>query len=188
VGAIWPRIHDLAGGSEVTFGEKALQVLRTVAPTIALAAAGPFGPLAATALSAVLGTAPGDSKAAEGALLTATPDQLLALKKAEEDFQVQLKTLDISEEKLAFDDTANARAREAAVKDWTPQILAYGVTAGFFSILGFLLWNGKPLGGDVIMVMLGSLGAAFTGIVQYYYGSSAGSAAKTATLDKIVSK
>jgi hypothetical protein len=172
----------------VTFGEKALQVLRTVAPTLALAAGGPFGPIAAAAIHAALGTDPGDPKSAEAALLSATPDQLLALKKADQDFAVRMKELGIEEQHLAYEDTANARAREAAVKDWTPQILAYGVTAGFFSILGFLLWNGKPLGGDVIMVMLGSLGAAFTGIVQYYYGSSAGSAAKTATLDKIVSK
>jgi hypothetical protein len=172
----------------MTFGEKALQVLRTVAPTIALAAGGPFGPLAATAISAVLGTPPNDAKAAEAALLTATPDQLLALKKAEDDFQVQMKTLDISEEKLSFDDTANARAREAAVKDWTPQILAYAVTIGFFGILAFLLWNGKPPGGDVIMVMLGALGSAWTGIVSYYFGSSAGSASKTDAINKMIAK
>jgi hypothetical protein len=169
----------------MNFGEKALQVLRTVAPTIALAAGGPFGPLAATAISAVLGTAPGDSKAAEAALLTATPDQLLALKKAEDDFQIQLKTLGIAEEKLTFDDIANARAREAAVKDSTPRILAYAVTLGFFGILGFLLYSGKPPGGDVIMVMLGALGTAWTGIVSYYFGSSAGSASKDKTISDI---
>jgi hypothetical protein len=169
----------------VTFGAQALQVLRTVAPTIALAVGGPFGPLAATALSAVLGTAPGDSKAAEAALLSATPDQLLALKKAEEDFQVQMRTLGIAEEKLTFDDIANARARETAVKDSTPRILAYSVTVGFFGILGFLLWNGKPPGGDVIMVMLGALGTAWTGIVSYYFGSSAGSASKDKTISDI---
>lgn len=173
----------------MTFGEKALQVLRTVAPTLAMGALGPFGPLAATAISAALGTDPKDPKAAEAALLTATPDQLLALKKAENDFAVQMKSLEISEEKLSFDDTANARAREAAVKDYTPQILAYGITLGFFGMLGSLMWMGKPqTGGDVMMAMIGSLGASFASIVGYFFGSSAGSAAKTATLDKIVSK
>lgn len=169
----------------MTFGASALQVLRTVAPTIALAVGGPFGPLAATAISAVLGTAPGDSKAAEAALLTATPDQLLALKKAENDFTVQMKTLDISEEKLTFDDVASARGREIAVKDSTPKILAYAVTLGFFGILGYLLYEGKPPGGDVIMVMLGALGTAWTGIVSYYFGSSAGSASKDKTISDI---
>jgi len=45
-------------------------------------------------------------------LLTATPDQLLALKKADSDLQVRLKELGIAEEKLTFDDMANARAMQ----------------------------------------------------------------------------
>lgn len=172
----------------MNFGQKALQVLKTVAPTLALGALGPFGPLAAGLLSSALGTPAGDDKAAETALLGATPDQLLGLKKAENDFQVQMKQLGIDEEKLSFDDTANARARDMAVKDLTPQILAYGVTAGFFGILGFLLWNGKPPGGDVIMVMLGALGSAWGAVVNFYFGSSAGSASKTDAINKMIAK
>lgn len=169
----------------MTFGEKALQVLRTVAPTLALGALGPFGPLAAAAIHAALGADPSDAKSAETALLGATPDQLLALKKADEDFEIQIEKLGIDKAKLAYDDTANARSREIAVKDSTPRVLAYLVTAGFFGILGFLLWNGKPLGGDVIMVMLGALGTAWTGIISYFFGSSAGSAAKDRTISDI---
>lgn len=170
----------------MNIGAKALQILRTVAPTVALAVGGPFGQLASAAVSAVLGTPAGDDKAAEAALLTATPDQLLALKKAENDFQLQMKNLGIQEEKLTFDDIANARAREIAVKDKTPEILAYLITVGFFAILSYLLVEGKPAqGGDVMLVLVGSLGTAWTGIVAYYFGSSAGSAAARDTLSKI---
>jgi uncharacterized membrane protein YeaQ/YmgE (transglycosylase-associated protein family) len=169
----------------MNFGEKALQVLRTVAPTLAMGALGPFGPLAASAISLALGTSATDPKAAETALLTATPDQLLALRKAENDFQIQIKTLGISEEKLSFDDTANARAREIAVKDSTPHVLAYGITIGFFGILAYLLWNGKPPGGDVIMVMLGALGSAWAGVISYYFGSSASSQKKDSTISNL---
>lgn len=170
----------------MNIGEKALQVLRTVAPTVALAVGGPFGPLASAALSAVLGTPKDDGKAAEAALLSATPDQLLALKKAEEEFQIQMKQLGIDEQKLVFDDIANARAREIAVKDSTPKYLAYLITAGFFGILGYLVVEGKPVqGGDVMLVMVGSLGTAWTGIVAYFFGSSAGSAAKTDILASV---
>lgn len=170
----------------MNFGERALQVLKTVAPTLATAALGPFGPLAGAAISAVLGTPAGDSKAAEAALLTATPDQLLALKKAENDFQIQMKTLGIAEEKLSFDDTANARAREIATKDTTPKYMAYLITLGFFATLAYLIIYGKPqTGGDVMLVMVGALGTAWSGIVQYYFGSSAGSAAKTDAINKI---
>lgn len=170
----------------MNFGERALQVLKTVAPTLATAALGPFGPLASAAISAVLGTPAGDSKAAEAALLTATPDQLLALKKAENDFQIQMKTLGIAEEKLSFDDTANARAREIATKDTTPKYMAYLITLGFFATLAYLIIYGKPqAGGDVMLVMVGALGTAWSGIIQYYFGSSAGSAAKTDAINKI---
>src|SRR5690348_454774 len=109
----------------MNLAKDALHVLQTVAPTIARATLGPFGGLAATAISAILGTPPTDETAASAALLNATPDQLLALKKAEQDFQVQIKALGISEEKLVYDDIANARAREMSVKDVTPRNLAY---------------------------------------------------------------
>jgi len=139
----------------MSFGSKALQILQTVAPTVALAVGGPFGPLASAAISAALGTPKGDDKAAETALLTATPDQLLALTKENDAFKVQMENLKITEEGLVYADVANARAREVAVKDTTPQILAYGITAGFFGVLGYLVAYGKPqVGGDVVLVLL----------------------------------
>ena len=54
----------------------------------------------------------------------------VALKKAELDFDAQMKSLGISEEKLAYDDVASARAREVAVKDHTPMMLAIGMDFG----------------------------------------------------------
>jgi len=169
-----------------SFGAKALQVLRTVAPTIALAAGGPFGPLAAAAVHAALGTG-GDDKAAETALLTATPDQLLALKKADSDLQVRLKELGIAEEKLGFDDTANARAREVAVKDWTPRILAYAVVTLTVFLEGMLLLHGQPkeIDGVVLGRILGTWDAALMLVLSYYYGTSAGSISKTDALNQI---
>lgn len=171
----------------MTFGAQALQVLRTVAPTIALAVGGPFGPLAATAISAVLGTAPGDSKAAEAALLTATPDQLLALKKAENDFTVQMKTLEIGEEKLSFDDTASARAREVAVKDSTPKIIAYLVIFLVLIAEGSMFFIGQPksIDGVVLGRILGTLDSALMLVLGYYFGSSAGSAKKDSTISDL---
>lgn len=173
----------------MTFSQKALQVLKTVAPMLATATLGPFGPLAAAAITAALGTAPGDQKAAETALLGSTPDQLLALKKADSDFQEQMRQLGIEEEQLVYEDIANARARQSAVKDRTPEILAYAITVGFFSTLAYLIDYGKPHeGGDVLLVLLGALGTAWTGVVGYYFGSSAGSASKTDTINKIAAK
>lgn len=168
----------------MNLGTKALQVLKTVAPLLGTAIGGPFGTLAGTAISAALGTT--DDKSTEDALLAATPDKLISLRAAESDFKLKMRELDISEEKLAFDDTASARQREIDVKDHTPAVLAYFVTAGFFFTLGYMLVYGKPaIGGDVMLVMVGSLGTAWATIIAYYYGSSSSAARKDKALADI---
>lgn len=170
----------------MNIGQTALQVLKTVAPTLATAALGPFGPLAAAAISMALGTPAGDAKAAEAALVNATPDQLLALKKSEQEFAVQMKTLGIEEEKLGFDDTANARAREMAVKDSTPSILAYGTTVGFFIALAALHFVPIPQENKAtIYAMVSSLGTVWILQMGYYFGSSRGSDDKSKMLAEI---
>lgn len=173
----------------MTLGDKALQVLKTVAPILATAVGGPLGPLAGAAVSAVLGTKPGDAAATSAALLTATPDQLLALKKADDDFQAQMKQLQVTEDQLAYQDVASARARQVSIKDWTPAVLAYGVTLGFFGVLGYVMHYGVKIGqgqgGEAVLILLGSLGTAWTAVVGYYFGSSVGARQSAETLGEI---
>lgn len=91
----------------------------------------------------------------------------------------------VKAEEIAAADRNSARQREMTVKDWTPAILAYGITAGFFSILGFMLVKQIPdTGHDALLIMLGALGGAWGAVVSYYFGSSAGSAQKTDLLGK----
>jgi hypothetical protein len=170
--------------SVVSFGRAATQILTTIAPTIATAIGGPVAGIAVAKLETFFGVK--GVGAVETALQAATPDQLAALKKIDDDFKVEMAQIGFDEQKLAFDDTASARARETIVKDHTPAILAYGISVGFFAILSYLLAYGKPaVGGDVILVMLGALGTSWTTIVAYYFGSSAGSVAKDKTLSEI---
>ena len=70
-----------------------------------------------------------------------------------------------------------ARRREVDAKDTaTPRWLAFG-------ILGWMLALGKPaVGGDALLVMLGSLGTGWASCVSYYFGSSAGSSRKSELL------
>jgi hypothetical protein len=169
----------------VNLGDKAKQILRTVAPLLGTAIGGPFGALAGSALSAVLGTPEGDDKAAENALLTASPDALVKLKQAEMDFQVQMKQLGITEEKLTYDDIANARAREIAVKDSTPRNLAYLIVCFTGACIAATLAGWTKVDSALAGTLIGYLVAECRSTLTYYFGSSRSSQDKDATLAAI---
>jgi len=101
-----------------------------------------------------------------------------------------MRELDIDLERIASADRDSARKREVDTKDWTPRILAWLVTAGYFGVLFYMLTNGLPTtgGSEAMLVMLGTLGTAWGGIMAYYFGSSAGSKEKTDAINKMVRK
>jgi hypothetical protein len=161
--------------------DKLLDLVRTVAPSIASAVGGPLAGMATKAISeALLGKPDGSEAELVQAAAMATPEQLLALKKAEQSFEVQMRELDIDLERIASQDRDSARSREVATKDWTPRVLAGLVTGGYFGVLFYMLTHGLPTtgGSEAMLVMLGTLGTAWGGIMAYYFGSSAGSKAK----------
>lgn len=173
----------------MSFDWKAL--VGTVAPTIATALGGPLAGLATKAIAgAVLGDEAGDPSQIAAALQGASPDTLLKLKEAENNFVLRMRELDIDIDRINAEDRDSARKREASTGDSrTPQLLALGVTAGFFGILGFMMVHGAPdHNSEAMLVMLGSLGTAFAGVVSYYFGSSAGSKAKTDAMSAALNK
>ena len=171
-------------------------VVTKLAPTIAAGLGGPLAGSAVAALESVFGVAPDGTTADKQTALAeaisgATPDQLLALKKADQDYQSKMTELGFDNaqemEKLAAGDRDSARKREMEVKDKTPRNLAYLITLGFFGVLTFLMLAKVPAESrDILNIMLGSLGTAWIATVSYYFGSSAGSAEKTALLHQSV--
>lgn len=158
------------------------QVLGTLAPTAATLLGGPFAGLAVKAIGDALGMSGAKVEEVQQALASGnlTGDQIIALKQAELDLQKHLADNGIKLEEVAAGDRDSARRREISIKDSTPKVLAYSVTVGFFGTLGALMSGSVgTTGHDVLLVMIGSLGTAWTGIISYYFGSSAGSAAKT---------
>jgi hypothetical protein len=161
-------------------------LLGQVAPTIATALGGPLAGVAVKTLSNVLlGHEGGSEDDVKAAMASASPDQLAALKKIDADFKVQMRELDIDLERIAAGDRDSARKMQSETRDWVPKLLAIVITLGFFGILVWMLINGMPTTGtEALLMMLGALGTAWTGVVNFYYGSSAGSKAKTDAMAK----
>jgi hypothetical protein len=168
------------------------KILAVAAPLLTSALPGPLGGIANSAISAALGLKQGAtvediSSAINNGQLTG--DQMVALKEAELKFQEDMKKFDLDDvEKIAALNAADrdsARKREAAVKDWTPRILAYIYTAGFLCTLGAEIAIGvkglaiDPLVSKSIDILLGVLTGMVLGTKEYYFGSSAGSDKKT---------
>jgi hypothetical protein len=111
-------------------------------------------------------------------------DQVAQLKLAEIELAKQAQELGLNFEKLAVDDRKSAREMQATTRSWMPPILAGAVTLGFFTIMVMMFFNQIDSNNPAILMMLGSLGTAWTGIIAYYFGSSAGSQAKTEMMAK----
>ena len=150
--------------------------LAKLVPTIATCLGGPLAGLAVTAVSKALGI--DESKVQDvidsGKL---NAEQIASLKQAEIALQEQAQELGLNFEQLAVQDRASARDLQKETKSFIPPVLSILVTIGFFGILGGLM-SGKIMTSDALMLMLGSLGTAWTGIIAFYFGSSASSQAK----------
>jgi hypothetical protein len=150
--------------------------LKQIAPTIATALGGPLAGLAVDAISKAVGIDPKDvtKTIAEGKL---TADQIAQIKTAELAMAARAQEMGLDFEKIAVDDRKSARQMQSTTQSWIPGIMAIAVTIGFFGILvGLMTEHFKT--SDALMLMLGSLGTAWTGIIAFYFGSSAGSQKK----------
>ena len=147
--------------------------LTQFAPTIATALGGPLAGMAVSAVSKAIGCTPEEvQNVISNNKLDAT--QVAALQQAELELKKQAQEMNLDFAKLANDDRKSARDMQAITRSFIPPVLAIGVTGGFFGIL-FGLMYGQIQHAPQIDIMLGSLGTAWTGIVSFYFGSSASS-------------
>jgi hypothetical protein len=168
-------------------------ILGAVAPTIGMALGGPLGGIAGRALASVLlGADKADSATPEDitkALGLAGPDQLLAIKKAEIEFQQRMKELEIDLERISAGDRDSARKMQIETRDWTPAVLSTVVVLSWVLIQFFLLTHVVEIEmREIIMRTLGTLDSALGLVLAFYFGSSASSRNKDETIKNIVGK
>ena len=153
-----------------------IDTLEKLAPTVASALGSPVAGMAVGALESALGMSGDDvQKTIETGKLTG--EQVAAIQQAELAIKAKAQELGLDFAKLGNEDRASARQMQTTVKSWIPSFLAIIVTVGFFGILVGLM-TGKIEQSAEVDIMLGSLGTAWTGIIAFYFGSSASSQAK----------
>lgn len=162
-------------------------IVGTVAPTIATALGGPLAGMATKAIAGALGLSEDtDDDAVATAVANATPDQLLALKQADQTFAVRMRELDIDLERIAAGDRDSARKRETATGDWTPKVLAFVIIGGFFAVVAYVLGKGlndmDAAAAAFAGTLVGYVSAKAEQVVSYYFGSSSGSDKKNLLL------
>lgn len=165
------------------------KIIGTVAPWIATALSGPLGGMAVEAAANALGVNEKTTDAVKQALAGVTPDQMLALKKADQDFAVQMQTLGFKQvtdlEAISAADRKDARDMQKVTRSMMPAILSCVVTVGFLGLLtGMMLGVLKVSDSQALLLMLGALGAAFGAVMQFWFGSTHDSGRKTDMLAK----
>jgi hypothetical protein len=145
-------------------------VLGAVAPTIGTAIGGPMGSMAINMVSQALGCK-NTPKDVEKAVQNATPEQLVELKKLDNDFEVKMKELDVDLFALETADIQSARSMFS--KDWTARIIGIAVIGGFMGYI-FLVTIQPPEQNSeaLINLVLGYLGGLASAIISFYFGAS----------------
>lgn len=163
-----------------------------------------FGP-AGTAVGALAGTGitlaaralgvePTQDAVAQA--IATDPQAALKLAQFEMEHKIELEKLDIRRLEIEMADVQSARNRQVEHEkatgstDYNLYILAWTIIGGFFGLTGMLLYfsySGKPITDNtgVLFMLLGTLSTAFGMVVGYFFGSSAGSQAKSEQLSKL---
>jgi hypothetical protein len=161
-------------------------LLKTLAPLLGTAIAGPFGGIAASFLADKLGVPEKTVQAVTDALSAdkMTPDQVAQIKLAEIDFKKWMGDNSLKQEQLGFDDRKSARDMQMATKSLTPSILTWIVVILCLSFEGLMLFGQMPKPASEIVLgrVLGTLDSALMMVLAFWFGSSHGSQSKDAML------
>lgn len=166
------------------------EILKSLAPTVASALLGPMGGVAVAAIGKIIGVdAPSVAtitKAFEDGKIT--PEQISEIKKLEMQYQNEEKEREFKYANLEFKDKDSARAMQTATRSNTPSILTYLITLGFFTVLIWMLRDDTVADSPPLLIMLGSLGTAWTGACAFWFGTTYGSQNKDNTIKNLSGK
>lgn len=175
----------------------ALNVVKTLAPTIATVLGGPLAGGAVTALESVFGITPQAGSSTEdrqtalaAAISGATPQQLADMRKADQDYAVAMAQAGFKDAEtlasLKVQDTVSARTMQVSTRSLMPPILGSAIIIGSLAAAGAIL-SGKvsylnTTEATMVGTVIGYLFSEAKAVLSFYFGSSQGSDRKTELL------
>lgn len=141
--------------------EALISILKSAAPALATAVAGPLGGAAVTMIADKLGLSDKTVDAVTAALTT-NPESIQ-----------KLKELDLEFAKIDAADRDSARKMQMTNRSIMPAILSVVTVIGFFSLLiGAATGVLSLTGSDVMMLLLGVLARETASVYNFWLGSS----------------
>ena len=150
--------------------DKIKNLVSTVAPALGSALGSPLGGAAISMIADKLGV-PNNQQAVEKAIRQATPDEMLKLKEADNEFEIKMKELDVDVYRLETEDIQDARKNFS--NDWTSKLLGFITLGGFMGYI-FLVTLQPPEQNSeaLINLVLGYLGGLASAVISFYFGAS----------------
>lgn len=175
------NLHDHGTpGPSPNLRKRLARAITQTAPQLAEALGGPLAGAAVEAITrAVTGEGPEQvtgPEVLEKIIIGQDPQLALRLRKADIAFAEAVWAAQNNAARIAAEDRANARARQVALRDWTPSVLGGAVIVGFFLVLSAMLSGSVPEGATTeFSIMLGALATMTAAVVNFFFGSSSGS-------------
>lgn len=159
-------------------------IVGTVAPTIATALGGPMAGAAVKFLGdQFLGDENAGEKKVAEFVQSATPDQLLGLKKADQEFSLKMEELGVDVFKLEVEDKKDARQNHKS--SMMPAVMTVVLTVLIAAILWALFCVPVPEGAkEVLFFILGIVTKEWANSLHYWYGTTKGSADKNLLINE----
>lgn len=154
-----------------------MEWLKSLVPLLGTALGGPLGGAAASFLADKLGLQASTVEAVTDVLKAGnmTPEQIVAIKLAEMDFKKFLEDNKIKLEELEVKNVEGARTLKEKTGSYFPEFLSSIVVVGFLGILSWMMHDPSTIDSQPLLIMLGSLGAAFGAVINFWLGSNKGS-------------
>jgi len=164
-------------------------IIKTVAPWIGTVLGTPLAGMAIAAAADALGASDKTVDGIKKALSGATPEQMLALKNADDQFALRMRELGFAQikdlETLAVADRDSARKMQMTIHSVVPAALTWVVGGTFGAVLAFLFLRDVPVANrDIVVYMVGQLSGAFTTTIAFWFGTTRESSRKTELLAK----